>query len=106
VVENQVMVFWVVTPYSVVIGYQHFRRSCCLHCQGEVNGAGKRGRVTGMECKKGQHPAARRKQERTVILVVLVVGGEQFGVLDHPLQVWKGRQGAQFLLIRNKLCLW
>jgi hypothetical protein len=27
----QVEVFWVVTPCSVVAGYQSFRESCCLH---------------------------------------------------------------------------
>jgi len=31
-----VEVFWVVTPCSVVVGYQCFRRRCCLHLQGEV----------------------------------------------------------------------
>jgi len=30
----QVEVFWVVTPCSVVVGYQCFRGPCCL--QGEV----------------------------------------------------------------------
>jgi len=29
--ECQVEVFWVVTPCNIVIGHQHFRRSCCLH---------------------------------------------------------------------------
>jgi hypothetical protein len=32
----QVEVFCVVTPCSVVVGYQHFRGLCCLHLQGEV----------------------------------------------------------------------
>jgi len=32
----QVEVFWVVTPCSVVVGYQSFRGPCCLHLQGEV----------------------------------------------------------------------
>jgi hypothetical protein len=27
----QVVVFWVVTPCSAVVGYQHFRRPYCLH---------------------------------------------------------------------------
>jgi len=36
----QVKVFWVVTPYSIVVGYQHFRGPCCLHLQGEVIGGG------------------------------------------------------------------
>jgi hypothetical protein len=27
----QAKVFWVVTQYSVVVGYQHFRGPCCLH---------------------------------------------------------------------------
>jgi hypothetical protein len=31
-------VFWVVTPYSVVVGYHYFRGPWCLHLQGEVAG--------------------------------------------------------------------
>jgi hypothetical protein len=31
-----VKVFWVVTPCSIVVGYQHFRGPCCLHLQVEV----------------------------------------------------------------------
>jgi len=27
----QVQVFWIVTPYIVVVGYQRFRGPCCLH---------------------------------------------------------------------------
>jgi len=34
----QVKVFWVVTPCSVVVGYQCLRGPCCLHLQGEVAG--------------------------------------------------------------------
>jgi len=34
VVKIQVEIFWAVTLYSVVVGYQHFRRPCCLHFQG------------------------------------------------------------------------
>jgi hypothetical protein len=30
-VKIQVEVFWVVTPCSVVVGYQCFRGPCCLH---------------------------------------------------------------------------
>jgi hypothetical protein len=29
-------VFWVVTPCSVVVGYQRFRGPCCRHLQSEV----------------------------------------------------------------------
>jgi hypothetical protein len=36
VVEIQIEVFWVVMLCSVVVGYQCFRGSCCLHVQGEV----------------------------------------------------------------------
>jgi hypothetical protein len=32
----QVEVLWVVTPYSVVVGYHRFRCPFCLHLQGEV----------------------------------------------------------------------
>jgi hypothetical protein len=32
----QVEVLWVVTPSSVVVGYQSFRGPCCLHLQGGV----------------------------------------------------------------------
>jgi hypothetical protein len=34
-VKIGVEVFWVVTPCSVVVGYQHFRGSCCLQLHGE-----------------------------------------------------------------------
>jgi hypothetical protein len=34
----QVDVFWVVTPSSVVVGYQRFGGPCCLHLQGEDGG--------------------------------------------------------------------
>jgi hypothetical protein len=27
----EAQIFWVVTPHSVVAGYQLFRGSCCLH---------------------------------------------------------------------------
>jgi len=39
VTKIQVAVFWVVTMCSVVLEYQHFKGPCCLHLQGEVNGA-------------------------------------------------------------------
>jgi len=35
-VKIQVEVFWVVTPCSVVVGYQRFGEPCCLHLHGEV----------------------------------------------------------------------
>jgi hypothetical protein len=31
--ESQLQVFWVATPYSVVVGYQRFRALCCFHLQ-------------------------------------------------------------------------
>jgi hypothetical protein len=34
--QIQVDFFWVVTPCSVVVGYQRFGGPCCLHLQGEV----------------------------------------------------------------------
>jgi hypothetical protein len=36
----QVEVFWDVTPYSVVVGYQRFGGPCCIHLQGEVEISG------------------------------------------------------------------
>jgi hypothetical protein len=39
-VKVQVEVFWVVTPYSVVVGYQRFEVSCYLHLQGEDSSQG------------------------------------------------------------------
>jgi hypothetical protein len=36
VVKIQVEVFWVMMLRGVMVGYQHFRGSCCLHLQGEV----------------------------------------------------------------------
>jgi hypothetical protein len=35
----QVVVFWVMTPCSDVVGYHRFGGPCCLHLQGEVSGA-------------------------------------------------------------------
>jgi len=37
VVEIQIKVFSDVTPCSVVVGYQHSGRPCCLHLQCEVS---------------------------------------------------------------------
>jgi hypothetical protein len=31
----QVVVFWLMTQCSVVVGYQRFGGPCCLHLQGE-----------------------------------------------------------------------
>jgi hypothetical protein len=42
-VNIQVEVFRVVKPCSVVVGYQRFGGPCCLHLQGEANGAEKGG---------------------------------------------------------------
>jgi hypothetical protein len=39
VLSLQVVVFWVVTPCIVVVGYQRFRGPCCLHLQGEIEAA-------------------------------------------------------------------
>jgi len=49
----QEKVLCVVTPCSVVVRYQCFRGSCCLHHQGEVNGAGKADTDIGRKYKKG-----------------------------------------------------
>jgi len=35
-VKFQVELFWVVTPFSFVVGYQRFGSPCCLYLQGEV----------------------------------------------------------------------
>jgi hypothetical protein len=39
----QALVFWVMILSSNVIVYQCFGGPCCLHLQGDVNGAGKGG---------------------------------------------------------------
>jgi len=31
VIKIQVVVFWIMTPHSEVVGYQHFWGPCCLH---------------------------------------------------------------------------
>jgi len=36
VIKIQIVVFWVVTPCSDVVGYKDFGRSCCLHPQDDV----------------------------------------------------------------------
>jgi len=33
----QVVVFWVMTPYINVVGYQRFGGPCCLHLQYEFH---------------------------------------------------------------------
>jgi hypothetical protein len=38
VMKIHVVMFWVGTPYSDVVGYQHSGGPCCLHLQDEVNG--------------------------------------------------------------------
>jgi hypothetical protein len=43
----QVEVSWVITPCSVVVGYQDFGGPCCFHLQGEVAGVGENGIDTG-----------------------------------------------------------
>jgi len=70
------MVFWVITPCSDVIGYQHFRGSSCLHLQGQVNGTGKGGIV---------HAG---KQEMRK-MVALKVGKEQGSLLDQATYRYK-----------------
>jgi hypothetical protein len=45
----QVEVFGVVMLCNVVVRYQPFRCSCCLHLQGEVTGMGKNGIDIGPE---------------------------------------------------------
>jgi hypothetical protein len=37
VMKINVEIYWVVTPYGVAVGYQHFRRPWYLHLQGGVN---------------------------------------------------------------------
>jgi hypothetical protein len=54
VVNIQVMFFWVVMLYSVVVGYQHFRGPCCLHIQGELHGITTQ-RTSTWILKKGSH---------------------------------------------------
>jgi hypothetical protein len=39
-VMPHVEVFWVVTPCSVVVGYQIFRGTCCLHLHCDPHNAG------------------------------------------------------------------
>jgi hypothetical protein len=33
-VQIQVDIFWILTPFSVAVGYQGFGGPCCLHLQG------------------------------------------------------------------------
>jgi hypothetical protein len=34
---RQVVVFWVATPCSDVVGYRRFEGHCCVHLQGETS---------------------------------------------------------------------
>jgi hypothetical protein len=45
VVNIQVEVFQVVMLCNVVVRYQRFKGSCCLHLQGKVTNAGKKGQI-------------------------------------------------------------
>jgi hypothetical protein len=47
-----VVVFWIMTTCSGVVGYQCLEGSCCLHLQGQVHGAGKVGRDIRRESKE------------------------------------------------------
>jgi len=40
-VQDLVMVFWIVTSCSVVVGYRRFGGLCCLRLQSEVSGSWK-----------------------------------------------------------------
>jgi len=50
-VKIQIVVFWVVTPRSVVVGYHRFGWLCCLHLQGGVTGDGENIRNAGQRMK-------------------------------------------------------
>jgi hypothetical protein len=54
-------------PGSVLVGYQSFGGSYCLHLQGEVIGTGKRGNCIGLKSREGRGSAWEP--------VLLVVGG-------------------------------
>jgi hypothetical protein len=51
VVMFQVEVFSVVTPGSVVVGFQRFGGSYCLHLQGEMVGMGENGTAADPDWK-------------------------------------------------------
>jgi hypothetical protein len=55
VVKIQTEVFWVVMLCSVAGEYECFGEPCCLHLQGEVNGAGKEGTDIGTVYKRQIH---------------------------------------------------
>jgi hypothetical protein len=57
-------------PYSIVVGYQHFRGTCSFHLLDEMSGDGKGVIDLGMEYKRGWSPVVNRKWGRTAILVV------------------------------------
>jgi hypothetical protein len=46
--EIQVVVFWIMMPYSDVIGYQHFGGPCCFHLHPEVHDLFGESRVTAL----------------------------------------------------------
>jgi hypothetical protein len=49
----QVEVFWFVSLYSVIVGYQSFRSPCCLHLQGEVARMGESSIAIGLDSRRG-----------------------------------------------------
>jgi hypothetical protein len=60
-ISFQVEDFCVVTPCSVVVGYQRFGELCCLHLQVKVNGIGKGSIDTGREYRRVYLPSSNRK---------------------------------------------
>jgi hypothetical protein len=66
----QVVVFWVLTPCTDVVGYQCFGGPHCFHIPGEITGTGKGGTDIGREYNGVESMQASKKQGRTVKLVV------------------------------------
>jgi len=60
--NSQVEVFWLVTLFSVMVGYQCFRHPCCLHLQGEVASVRENASYNRLRLERGwQVPLPNRK---------------------------------------------
>jgi hypothetical protein len=69
---------WVVTSYSVVVGYQRFRSPCCLHLQDEVTEMGKKWHRSGPgleRCSRCRYPI--RSAEGVIRQPVLLASGRR-----------------------------
>jgi hypothetical protein len=67
-VKVHVEIFIVVTPCSIVVGYQRFRSLCCLHLQGEDGGS--------MDCNTTRRHRAKEFDLEVLLLLLIFLSSE------------------------------